>query len=68
MTRATCRVCNKKFANTDSLIEHIRKEHCGKLSLESYVYLKMIGVATERILDFCEKNNIRIDVEIGFGG
>ena len=39
----------KVFKNSDELVRHMRSEHVGKLSKQSYEYLKSLGISDEQI-------------------
>jgi len=56
----TCPLCGRKLSSNSSVIEHIKKEHVGRLSKESFEYLRSLGVSAEKIIRFCEENGIRM--------
>ena len=58
----SCSLCNRSgFASMDSLVQHIKREHMGKLSDGSIEYLLSVGVKPSRIIEFCRENKIKID-------
>lgn len=61
MRQIKCLLCDRKFSSRTSLFEHIKKEHVGKLSRESYEYLIELGIPRDEILQFCERNSIKIE-------
>ncbi|MEM5824204.1 MAG: hypothetical protein QXE98_05645 [Archaeoglobaceae archaeon] len=59
-----CQLCGRKFTSNISAFEHFKREHVGKLSEESYRYLRSLGVTTEKITEFCRANGIQLDVHV----
>ena len=57
----TCPLCGRKLSSNSSVIEHIKKEHVGRLSNESFEYLRELGVPEERIVRFCRENGIELN-------
>ncbi|MEM2272389.1 MAG: hypothetical protein QXP56_06970, partial [Archaeoglobaceae archaeon] len=62
-----CLICGKNFTSSNSHFEHL-KQHVGKLSEESYRYLISLGVANEKIIEFCRANGIQLDARITHSG
>ncbi|MEM2716771.1 MAG: hypothetical protein QW455_04010 [Archaeoglobaceae archaeon] len=56
-----CQLCGRKFTSNISAFEHLKREHVGKLTEESYRYLISLGVSHEKIADFCRANGIQLD-------
>ena len=60
--RYDCPLCPRSdFSSMDSLIQHIKTQHMGKLSDSSIEYLLTQGVKPDKILEFCKKNKIKVD-------
>ena len=60
--KKSCKLCNNDiFSNTDSLIQHIKSQHVGKLSEGSIEYLLLQGIKPDRIIEFCGRNGIKVD-------
>ena len=58
--KAKCPLCGRAYSNSTAVVEHIKKEHSGKLSQLSFDYLRSLGVPVEKIIRFCEENGIRM--------
>jgi len=63
MSRKTCcPLCGRKYlSGVDSLVEHIKNTHMGKLSDESVEYLLSIGVKPDDIIEYCKSERIKVD-------
>ena len=57
----SCKLCDNIFSSTESLIQHIRSQHVGKLSDESIEYLLSQGLSPDRIIEFCRRNKIKVN-------
>ena len=56
-----CELCGRDdFSSNDSVIQHIKTQHMGKLSDSSIEYLLKQGVKLNKI-EFCKKNKIKVD-------
>ncbi len=63
--RINCPLCQRNdFASTESLINHIKSQHVGKLSESSVRYLLSQGVKPDRIIQFCKENRIKVDTSM----
>ena len=63
--RINCPLCPRNdFASTESLINHIKSQHVGKLSESSVRYLLSQGVKPDRIIQFCKENRIKVDTSM----
>jgi len=57
-----CELCGRDdFSSLDSVINHIKTQHVGKLSDGSIEYLLRLGVSPKRIVEFCRENGIKVD-------
>ena len=62
MGRHVCELCGRDdFSSKDSVIQHIKSQHMGKLSDSSIEYLLRQGVKPNKIIEFCKKNRIKVD-------
>ena len=62
MARYVCKICGRNdFSSNDSVIQHIKSQHMGKLSDSSIEYLLKQGIKPNRIIEFCKKNKIKVD-------
>ena len=62
MGKHVCELCGRNdFSSNDSVIQHIKSQHMGKLSDSSIEYLLKQGVKPNKIIEFCKKNKIRVD-------
>lgn len=62
MGKHVCELCGRNdFSSNDSVIQHIKSQHMGKLSDSSIEYLLKLGVKPNRIIEFCKKNKIKVD-------
>ena len=62
MGKHVCKLCGRNdFSNNDSVIQHIKTQHMGKLSDSSVEYLLKQGVKLNKIIEFCKKNKIKVD-------
>ena len=62
MGKHVCELCGRNdFSSNDSVIQHIKTQHIGKLSDSSIEYLLKLGVKPNRIIEFCKKNKIKVD-------
>jgi len=55
-----CSLCGKGFDTDSLLVKHIKEVHMGKLSKGSFEYLKSLGVQEDKIIEYCQKNKIRL--------
>jgi len=57
-----CELCGRDdFSSLDSVINHIKTQHVGKLSDSSIEYLLELGVKPSKILEFCKREKIKVD-------
>jgi len=57
-----CPLCERKdFSSINSLVEHIKNTHMGKLGDSSIEYLLSIGVKPDEIISFCKSERIKVD-------
>ena len=62
MARYVCKICGRNdFSSNDSVIQHIKSQHMGKLSDSSIEYLLKQGIKPNKIIEFCKKNKIKVD-------
>ena len=62
MGKHVCELCGRDdFSSNDSVIQHIKSQHMGKLSDSSIEYLLKQGVKPNKIIEFCKKNKIKVD-------
>ena len=62
MGKHVCELCGRNdFSSNDSVIQHIKTQHMGKLSDSSIEYLLKLGVKPNKIIEFCKKNKIKVD-------
>jgi len=62
MSKHVCELCGRDdFSSNDSVIQHIKSQHMGKLSDSSIEYLLKQGVKPNKIIEFCKKNKIKVD-------
>lgn len=47
-----CPLCGRTFTTSQAALEHLKKEHVGKLSDQSVEYLMEQGVPARRIMEF----------------
>ena len=58
--RQLCPLCGKAFSTVDAVVDHIRKEHSGKLSKRSVEYLISLGIGMDKIAEYCKKEGIKL--------
>ncbi len=58
-------MCGRTFTSSASEFEHLKREHIGRMSRESFEYAVSVGVPPEKLLKFCRENGIELlfDVE-----
>ncbi len=62
MRRRKCELCGRNdFASVESVVQHIKSQHVGKLSESSVEYLLSQGVKLDKIIKFCKENRIKVD-------
>ena len=62
MGKHVCELCGRNdFSSNDSVIQHIKTQHMGKLSDSSIEYLLKQGVKPNKIIEICKKNKIKVD-------
>lgn len=59
-----CHICNKGHQTSEDLVEHMKRNHIGMLSKESFEYLLELGINKEKIVKFCEENKIKLPEEV----
>ena len=62
MGKYVCELCGRDdFSSNDSVIQHIKTQHMGKLSDSSIEYLLKQGIKPDRIIEFCSENKIKVN-------
>jgi len=58
----TCQYCGKEgFSSISAVVEHIKKQHMGRLSEQSIEHLLRQGIKPDKIIEFCKENKIKVD-------
>ena len=58
----SCSLCGRNdFTSNESVIQHIKTQHVGRLSEGSIEYLLSQGVSPEKLIQFCKENKIKVD-------
>ncbi len=47
--------CNKTFTSSSAVVEHIRKEHVGKLDKDGLEYAVSVGIPPEKMFVYCDR-------------
>jgi hypothetical protein len=56
-----CEFCGKVYTTSGAVLEHIKRDHLGKLSESSIEYLLELGVKPDKIVQFCKREKIKVD-------
>jgi len=62
--RFPCPICGRTFTSCESELEHIRRDHVGRLSKASFEHLIKQGVSVEKIREFCRREGIALPAEL----
>lgn len=62
MGKILCFLCGRNdLSSVNSLIEHVKSQHAGKLSESSVKYLLEIGIKPNKLIEYCKENKIKLD-------
>ena len=57
-----CELCGKDgFSSSDAVVEHIKTQHCGKLSEGSIEWCLRQGITPKHLIDWCKRNEVKVD-------
>jgi hypothetical protein len=56
-----CEFCGREYTTNEAVLEHIKRDHLGKLSESSIEYLLELGVKPNKIIEFCRREKVKVD-------